>query len=82
MAAWNSKAVRVNVDKVLLLDLTSTKKASFVSDWAYTIDKFDPAVTGFVQSKTAANKYSVKASLENYEKIRFPAPLRISFEDG
>ncbi|MHC4629013.1 MAG: M1 family metallopeptidase, partial [Planctomycetota bacterium] len=54
----------------------------FVSDWVYTVDKFDPAVTGFVQSKTAANKYGVKASLANYEKIRFPVPLRISFEDG
>ena len=54
----------------------------FVSDWVYTVDKFDPAVAGFVQSKTAANKYNVKASLANQEKIRFPVPLRISFEDG
>ncbi|MHC4168714.1 MAG: hypothetical protein ACYSWQ_17315, partial [Planctomycetota bacterium] len=54
----------------------------FVSDWIYTVDKFDPAVTGFFQSKTAGNKYNVKASLANHEKIRFPAPLRISFEDG
>jgi len=54
----------------------------FVSDWVYTVGKFDPAVTGFVQSRTVANKYDVKASLTNYEKIRFPAPLRISFEDG
>ncbi|MHC4433602.1 MAG: hypothetical protein ACYTBS_17315, partial [Planctomycetota bacterium] len=74
----------------LLMMLTSANKqqaggaylTEFVSDWVYTVDKFDPAVTGFVQSKTAANKYSVKTSLANYEKIRFPVPLRISFEDG
>jgi hypothetical protein len=54
----------------------------FVSDWIYTVDKFDPVVTGFVQSRTAANRYSVKASLANYEKMRFPVPLKISFEDG
>ncbi|MBL7186988.1 MAG: hypothetical protein ISS70_11770 [Phycisphaerae bacterium] len=56
--------------------------ASFVSDWAYTINRFDPAVTGFVQSKTTAGQYNVRASLANREQIRFPVPLRISFEDG
>jgi len=54
----------------------------FVSDWVYTVDKFDPAVAGFVQSKTPGNKYSVRAYMANYEKIRFPVPLGISFEDG
>jgi len=54
---------------------------SFVSDWAYTINKFDPAVTRFVQSETG-DGFSIKASLANYEQIRFPVPLRISFADG
>jgi hypothetical protein len=53
----------------------------FVSDWIYTVNKFDPAVTGFVQSKTG-DRFQIKASLVNYEQIRFPVPLRISFEDG
>lgn len=54
---------------------------SFVSDWTYTVKKFDPAVTGFVQSKTG-DRFNLKTSLANYEQIRFPALLRISFEDG
>ncbi len=54
--------------------------ASFVADWTYSVDKFDPAVTAFVQSRTC-DKYIVRASLTNLAKIRFPTPLRISFED-
>jgi len=53
----------------------------FVSDWVHTVDKFDPAVNGFVQSKTG-DRFHIKTSLINYEQIRFPVPLRISFEDG
>ncbi len=58
-----------------------TDLTSFVSDWAYTIDRFDPAVTRFVQSEIGEG-FNIKASLTNYEKIRFPVPLRISFADG
>jgi hypothetical protein len=54
---------------------------TFASDWARSTDKFDPAVTAFRQSQ-ADTRYRVTASLTHQERIRFPVPVRIDFEDG
>ncbi|MCP4450791.1 MAG: hypothetical protein GY809_04975 [Planctomycetes bacterium] len=58
-----------------------TDLGTFVSDWARSTDKFDPAVTAFQQTQDG-NRFKVRASLAHREKIRFPVPLRIAFEDG
>jgi hypothetical protein len=59
----------------------STNLGSFVSDWARSTNKFDPAVTAFQQSPEG-DKFKVRASLCHEEPIRFPVPVRIAFEDG
>lgn len=55
--------------------------ARFVSEWSHSTDRFDPAVTGLVQSRTSEG-FAVKASLTHHEPIRFPVPLELTFEDG
>ena len=55
--------------------------SSFVNAWVHSADRFDPAVTAFTQSRIA-DGFKVKASLVHREKIRFPTPARIVFEDG
>lgn len=55
--------------------------SAFVSDWARSTNKFDPAVTAFRQAQEDGG-FKVQASLSHAEQLRFPVPLRISFADG
>ena len=55
--------------------------STFVSEWVRSTNKFDPAVTAFMQSRND-HGFNVRASLAHQEQMRFPVPLRIAFEDG